>query len=117
MNKPMEDPYVDVDLVSNLLYNEEKYIKEFSEASIESFTEFKEKFTQFFLAGDMDMLRQTGHKIKPVAQMLNLDELLVMYEHSKDLLATSNPMKEKEELVEKVVGYCDKVIHQFEEMK
>ncbi|MEX0661240.1 MAG: taurine dioxygenase [Balneolaceae bacterium] len=113
----MDDPYVDKELVSNLLYNEEKYIKEFAGASIESFTEFKIKFTKFFLAGDMNMLRQTGHKIKPVAQMLNLDELLVMYERSKELLASSHPLKEKEKLLDKVVDYCDKVIHQFEEMK
>ncbi len=113
----MGDPYVDKELVSNLLYNEEKYIREFSEASIDSFTEFKEKFTTFFLAGDMNMLRQTGHKIKPVAQMLNLDELLVMYNRSKELLASSHPLKEKEELVENVVDYCDKIIHQFQEMK
>lgn len=113
----MADPYVDQKLVRNLLYNEEKYVKEFSEASIESFTEFKVKFTKFFLSGDMDMLRQTGHKIKPVAQMLNLDDLLVMYEQSKELLASSHPVKEKEELAEKVGDYCNKVIHQFEEMK
>lgn len=113
----MDDPHVDQELVSNLLYNEEKYIKEFAEASIESFTEFKVKFTKFFLAGDMNMLRQTGHKIKPVAQMLKLDELLLMYDRSKELLASSHPLKEKKELVEKVVDYCDKVIQQFQEMK
>lgn len=113
----MDDPYVDQKLVRNLLYNEEKYIKEFSEASIESFTEFKVKFTKHFLAGDMDMLRQTGHKIKPVAQMLNLNDLLVMYEQSKELLATNHSVNEKEELAKKVDDYCDKVIHQFEEMK
>jgi len=113
----MEEPYVDKELVSDLLYNEEKYIKEFSEASIESFTEFKVKFTKFFLAGDMNMLRQTGHKIKPVAQMLKLDELLVMYERSKEMLANSHPEQEKKELVENVVDYCDIVIHQFEKMK
>lgn len=113
----MEDPYVDQKLISNLLYNEEKYIKEFSIASIDSFTEFKVKFKKFFLAGDMKMLRDTGHKIKPVAQMLKLDELLVMYDRSKELLESNQPLREKEELVKNVDEYCDKVIHQFQEMK
>lgn len=113
----MDDPYVDQELVSNLLYNEEKYIKEFAEASIESFTEFKVKFNKFFLAGDMNMLRQTGHKIKPVAQMLKLDDLLVMYDQSKELLASNHPLKEKQELADKVDKYCTTVIQQFKEMK
>ena len=110
----MDKPLIDHDIIREMLYNDESFIEEFSDASIESFTEFKNEFHNHLINSDMDQLRRAGHKIKPVAQMLHLDQLLEMYEESKNLIEENSSQKEKEELAEKMDEYCNQIVSEFQ---
>jgi hypothetical protein len=112
-----EPPLVDRDLVVELLYGDEEYVKEFAEASIESFSEFKENFKRYVRARDMENLRKTGHKIKPVAQIMKLDALLSMYEESKVLLEEEASDQEINNLVDKMNKYCNTLLKELKGLK
>lgn len=102
------------DMIENMMYGEEKYIREFAEASISSFSEFKEQFSKHLLNRDMENLRHAGHKIKPAALMLNLNELMELYKFSKDQLENSADRSELKKTAEKVDTFCEQVIQDFE---
>lgn len=111
MNK--KDKLVDFDVIRKMLYEDESYVKEFSEASVQSFTEFRDNFELHIKNNDLDELRRTGHKIKPVAQMLSLDDLLELYEKAKTALNQNKPDSEKEKLIEAMNSYCNQVLQEF----
>lgn len=96
-----------------MLFGEEKYIVEFSEASIQSFTEFSDNFTKFLLSRDIENLRKAGHKIKPVAMMLNVNELMDIYEESKVQISENQSDKKLKETADHVQSICTKVINEF----
>lgn len=98
-----------------MLYGEEKYIKEFAEAAISSFSEFSENYKKFLLAQDEANFRKAGHKIKPVAQMLGLGQILEEYEHAKTLIWDDKPQEELETSAVKVQQICSDVIKELEE--
>lgn len=100
--------------IENMMYGEEKYIKEFAEASISSFTEFKEQFATHLLNRDIENLRRAGHKIKPAALMLNLEELMELYRFSKEQLENSADQSELKDTADKVNDFCEQVIQDFE---
>ena len=112
-----DKPLVDRDLVVELLYGDEEYVEEFAEASIESFSEFKENFKRYVRARDMENLRKTGHKIKPVAQIMKLDTLLSMYEESKSLLEEEASDQEINNLVDKINKYCNTLLKELKDLK
>lgn len=105
---------IDFELIKEMLYGDVSYVKEFSEASVQSFTEFRDNFEKHLKNNDLDELRRTGHKIKPVAQMLHLDELLELYEKAKTALNQNKPDSEKEKLIEAMNSYCNRVLQEFE---
>lgn len=107
---------IDKKLVSQMLYGDDEYISEFAEASVQSFTEFKINFRVHLTSDNLDELRRAGHKIKPVALMLHLEELVEMYEKAKGMIEENRPTSEKKEMVEKVEDYCEKVIREFQTM-
>lgn len=109
-------PLVDVELVRNMLYNDDAYVKEFAGASIQSFSEFKQSFRKHVLNRDMEELRRAGHKIKPAALMLNLNPVIDMYEKSKEMLDNNATVDELEEITEKMDKYCGQVLIEFEEI-
>tara|TARA_R100000908_G_scaffold61985_2_gene40758 strand:- start:17198 stop:17542 length:345 start_codon:yes stop_codon:yes gene_type:complete len=109
-----KDKIIDFSGVEEMLYGEEKFIKEFSEAAITSFTEFRDHYKKFLLAKDETNFRKAGHKIKPVAQMLGLNQILEEYEHAKTLIWDEKPADELEQSVEKMTGICDQVIKELE---
>lgn len=111
-----ETPLVDVDLVKQMLYQEEAYVKEFANASMQSFSEFKESFKLHVLARDMDSLRRAGHKIKPAALMLNLNQVIDMYEKSKKLLEENASTEQLADLVNEMNTYCDQVLYEFKQL-
>lgn len=111
-----QENLVDVQLVRDMLYDDDGYINEFSNASIQSFGEFKKHFKESVLAREMDELRRAGHKIKPIAMMLNLDQLLEMYESSKTYLEENRSTEELTNLTQKMDTYCEKVISEFNEL-
>lgn len=107
---------IDKKLIREMLYGDDDYINEFAEASVQSFTEFKVNFRSYLTSGEMDELRRTGHKIKPVALMLHLQELVDMYEEAKVMIEENRPKSEKKEMVDKMENFCEKVIREFQLM-
>ncbi|MDZ7806793.1 MAG: taurine dioxygenase [Gracilimonas sp.] len=104
---------IDFTSLSEMLYGEEKYISEFSEAAVDSFTEFNNNYEKFLLIRDETSFRKAGHKIKPVAQMLGLDQIVDEYEHAKTLLWDEKPDEELEKSIKKINRICDKVIEEL----
>jgi|SRR6056297_78398 len=111
-----QENLVDVQVIRDMLYDDDSYVKEFSNASIQSFGEFKKHFKESLLAREMDELRRAGHKIKPVAMMLNLEQLLEMYELSKTYLEENRSTEELANLSKNMDAYCEKVIAEFNEL-
>ncbi|MCC5914801.1 MAG: Hpt domain-containing protein [Balneolaceae bacterium] len=111
-----DTPLIDVKIIREMLYNDENYVKEFANASLQSFSEFKEGFNKSVNQRELDDLRRAGHKIKPVATMLHLDPLLEMYETSKTLLEENAEQKELQEITSEMDAYCSQVLSEFEEI-
>ncbi len=117
MNSDDNTPLIDIEKIYKMLFNEQKYVIEFAEASIQSFSEFADHYTIFLLDKDMENLRKAGHKIKPVAQMLDINEILVEYENGKKMLKDEKPAKELNKSAERIQTICGKVVSEFEEIK
>lgn len=107
---------VDVGIIREMLYDDDNYVKEFSRASIQSFSEFKDSFKESVLARDMENLRRAGHKIKPVAMMLKMDPVIEMYEKSKTYIEENRSTEELADLVNEMDAYCDQVLTEFKEL-
>ncbi|MEX2602265.1 MAG: taurine dioxygenase [Balneolaceae bacterium] len=107
---------VDIKLVSDMLYGEEKYVNEFAIASIDSFSEFSEHYALYLMQRDMENLRKTGHKIKPVAQMLKVDEILNEYDQAKLMLINNASDEKLQQSVDTVTSICDEVLNDFKKM-
>lgn len=97
-----------------MLYGEEKFIKEFSEAAITSFSEFREHYYKFLLNRDETNFRKAGHKIKPVAQMLGLDLIVEEYEYAKTLIWDDKPDEDLKKSADKMQDICSTVIKELE---
>ena len=106
-------PIIEKQVIVDLLYGDEEYISEFASASVESFTEFKLKFAKSLQARDMENLRQAGHKIKPVAQMMKLDPIITMYETSKIMLQEEASDEEINKLVKNMNQFCTQLIKEL----
>lgn len=109
-----KDELIDFSGVLEMLYGEEKFIKEFSEAAIQSFSEFRENYQEHLLARDETNFRKAGHKIKPVVQMLSLDQILEEYEHAKTLIWDEKPDEDLKASTEKIDKICEKVVKELE---
>jgi len=107
---------VDVGIIRKMLYDEDAYVKEFSQASIQSFSEFKSNFKESLLSRDIEALRRAGHKIKPVAMMLNLDPVINMYEKSKTYIEENRSTEELADLANEMDLYCNQILSEFKEL-
>jgi hypothetical protein len=107
---------VDFTTLTEMLYGEETYIKEFADAAVISFNEFKENYSQYLMKRDEINFRKAGHKIKPVAQMLGLDLILEEYEHAKTLLWDEKEDEELQASCDKMTEICDKVLKELSEI-
>jgi hypothetical protein len=110
-------PLFEKQIIVDLLYGDEEYVIEFIDASIESFTEFKNHFEEYLTTRNGEELRNAGHKIKPIAQMLHLDPIIEMYEKSKLLLEEDAPDSEIRELIEQMNVYCERLLSDLHDMK
>jgi hypothetical protein len=113
----LNNKIVDKQVIVDLLYGDDDYFNEFISVSIDSFTEFKDNYRQSMRMRDMENLRKTGHKIKPVAQMMKLDPILEMYEESKELLEAEAPDKQLSDLMDKMNDYSEKLIRELKDME
>lgn len=107
-----KDP-IDIQLIRDMLYNDESYVDEFCEASLISFQEFKDNFRKNLVEKDLENLRRTGHKIKPVAKMLKLDPILEIYEKSKEMLINGADPKLIEQYIKYMDAYCQRILDQL----
>jgi hypothetical protein len=113
MTKNQKQVLINIDKIYEMLFNEKKYVAEFAEASIQSFNEFSQHYSTFLLNRDMENLRKAGHKIKPVAQMLDLEIILDEYEKAKVMLIEEKPQKDLESSVEVIRGICNSAVAEF----
>jgi len=107
-----KDP-IDIQLIRDMLYNDEAYVDEFCEASVTSFKEFNDNFKKNMMEEDLEGLRRTGHKIKPVAKMLKLEPILDIYEKSKALLTDGVEQDLKMQYVDEMGQYCQSILDQL----
>ena len=114
----MSDPekIVDFSTLNEMLFGESKYIKEFAEAAILSFREFRENYTLILLKRDEVNFRKAGHKIKPVAQMLGVDMILEEYEHAKTLIWEEKPTSELGDSSQKMNAILDRVLDELKDV-
>lgn len=113
MNKNNHINYIDKELISELVYNDEKFVIEFARASEHSFTEFRDHYSKFLLRRDEANFRKAGHKIKPVLQMLKLDELIEEYEYAKTLLWENRDQEKLKESADKITRICDIILEEL----
>jgi hypothetical protein len=111
-----ERPIVEKQIIKDLLYGDEDYLEEFVKVSIISFSEFKEKFEVNLSDRDLTALRTTGHKVKPVAQMMNLYGMLELYEQAKSIIEENKTENELIELQENMNTYCTLLLEELNEM-
>ncbi|MFY0697128.1 MAG: taurine dioxygenase [Balneola sp.] len=97
-----------------MLYGDERYIKEFAEAAVLSFSEFKTNYSKYLEQRNEDAFRKAGHKIKPVAQMLGLNGILEEYEHAKTLLWEDKDDSEIRASITKMDKICSSVLNELE---
>lgn len=107
---------VDLTSLHEMLYGDENYIQEFSDAAVLSFTEFNEHYKKYLIARDETNFRKAGHKIKPVAQMLGLQLIIDEYEHAKTLLWDEKPDSDLEASVDKMNEINTKVLQELSEI-
>jgi len=115
-NSPREFSHVDFQKIQDLLFNDEKYISEFSEAAIDSFVEFSENYKKFILHRDETNFRKAGHKIKPVAKMIGVNELVEEYEHGKKLIQNGAEENELLQSSDRIKSKVDNVISELEKI-
>ncbi|WP_240386229.1 taurine dioxygenase [Balneola vulgaris] len=105
---------VDFTSLNEMLYGDDRYIKEFAEAAIISFNEFNESYKTHLTARDEENFRKAGHKIKPVAQMLSLQVIIDEYESGKALIWDKKSDKEIQESVKKIDKLCTQVLMELD---
>lgn len=107
---------IKIEKIRELLMDQDEFIMEFSEASIESFSEFSTAFSKFMQEKDLENLRRAGHKIKPVAQMLNVGRIIDLYEEGKTQLTENAPKEDLQKTVDQVEQLCGKIVEEFDEI-
>lgn len=100
-----------------MLYDNENYIREFAAATEISFNEFAENYEKFLLQRNEEKFRKAGHKIKPVAQMLGVEEIIDEYEHGKTLLWENESKVELKKSITRIKKICDGVIEELNQLK
>ena len=107
---------VDFSSLNEMLYSEEALIKEFAAAAILSFSEFNEHYREYLSKRDEVPFRKSGHKIKPVAQMLGLQQIVDEYERGKTLLWEEKTDEELLNSINKIDAICSQVLSELQDI-
>lgn len=107
---------VDFTSLTEMLYGETKYIKEFAEAAISSFNEFNIQFNQFLKERNEVDFRKAGHKIKTVAQMLGLQLIVDEYENAKSIIIEEKSDKLLEDSRDRMNSILKRVFVELDEI-
>lgn len=100
--------------LNEMLYGDERYIKEFAAAAILTFSEFNTHYAKFLAKRDEENFRRAGHKVKPVAQMLGLEQIIEEYERGKALIWEEQSDKELEKSINTIDSICSQVLTELE---
>lgn len=106
--------YIDIDKIRKLLYDDAGFIKEFTDAASDSFRQFAERYEEHLLERNETEFRKAGHKIKPVALMIGVDEVVEEYENAKTLLHSDAPDDKLQESVDKINCIAADVISELQ---
>ncbi|MEX0609135.1 MAG: taurine dioxygenase [Balneolaceae bacterium] len=106
---------IDFSSISEMLSGDQKFIKEFAEAAVLSFQEFSENYSKFLISQDETEFRKAGHKIKPVAKMLGLNQIVDEYESEKSQFGKEET-EALEEKSRKMTEICDQVLIELNEI-
>lgn len=107
---------IDFSSLNEMLYGDPQYIKEFAEAAIISFTEFNTNYAKYLAARDEENYRRAGHKIKPVAQMLGLDQIITEYENGKKLIWDEKPDADLKKSIKKIDDISTQVVTELDNL-
>ncbi|MDX1618451.1 MAG: taurine dioxygenase [Balneolaceae bacterium] len=109
--------YLDAEHIAELVYHDEKFIKEFAKATEHSISEFRDQYTRYLLERDETNFRKAGHRIKPVAQMLKIDAIVDEYEHAKTLLWDEKGREELQESADRIRRICNSIIRELKSLQ
>lgn len=109
-----ETPRINIDKIREMLFHDDTYIADFAAASIESFSEFSDQFTHLLLKRDVKGVQRAVHKIRPVATMLELEEIITEAATGKDHLKRDRPDEDLKRSAQRVRLLCSVVIREFE---
>ncbi|MEX1211595.1 MAG: taurine dioxygenase [Balneolaceae bacterium] len=104
---------IDIQIIRSLLMGQDEFIEEFATASIDSFGEFSDQVKTHLPERNLEAFRHAGHKIKPVAQMLEQEALLNGYEEAKDRLNRDASDETIQDSVETLTSLCEEIQEQF----
>lgn len=107
---------IDFTALNEMLYGDERYIKEFAEAAVISFSEFKTNYSKYLEIRNEEAFRKAGHKIKPVAQMLGLTGIIEEYEYAKTLLWEEKDDSHIRISIDKMDKICSSVLNELENL-
>lgn len=106
--------YINAEKIKGMLFQDPAYVQEFCEAGIQSFNEFIQHYRLHLLNRDMQPLRKAGHKIRPGAQMMGVDEVVEEYEHAKYLLQQQASQEQLQQSVSRMNKLCSTVKDELE---
>ncbi|WP_249066764.1 taurine dioxygenase [Halalkalibaculum roseum] len=109
--------YIDIEKIRNLLYDDAGFIKEFTDAASDSFSQFAERYEKYLLERNETEFRKAGHKIKPVALMIGVNEVVEEYEHAKKLLHNNEPDRKLRKSAEKIRNITEHVISELQDLQ
>ncbi|MDX1672516.1 MAG: taurine dioxygenase [Balneolaceae bacterium] len=112
-----DNKYIDREKIGELLYRQENFVREFAEAAELSFKEFEQDYTTYLLKRDETNFRKAGHKIKPIAQMLEIEEIVDEYEHAKRLLWDEAAREKLQESADRIQRICKQIIRELKELR
>lgn len=106
--------YIDTEKIRKLLYDDPDFINEFTEAATESFEEFISRYETHLLKREEKEFRKAGHKIKPVALMIGVDEVVNEYEQAKKMLLNGEEDEKLRDSVNKTRKITSQVIQELQ---
>lgn len=109
--------YIDIDKIRKLLYDDAGFIEEFTDAASDSFRQFADRYEEHLLKRNETEFRKAGHKIKPVALMIGVEEVVVEYENAKKLLHNKEPDEKLQESANKVRSITSDVISELQDLQ
>jgi|GEM_PF-699880 len=109
----MNNQLINFEIINEVVGDDADRIDEFCQAGMTSFAQFRDAYEESMLDRNMQQLRDEGHRVKPVAQMLGLNPLLEEYEKAKKILANGASDKKVIASVKDMQQICNQIIEEF----